>query len=106
MAEKINHSPDYDANGNITEISQGNVSVTYEYNSANELIRENNGFTNQTVTYSYDLFDNLTEKKIFGYTTADDPGTPTQTIPYSYANSSWGDQLTSLDWGEKMTEGI
>jgi YD repeat-containing protein len=46
-------SYDYDANGNITSISQGSVNVTYEYNSANELIRENNGFTNQTVYCNY-----------------------------------------------------
>ncbi len=90
-------SYDYDANGNITSISQGSVNVTYEYNSANELIRENNGFTNQTVTYSYDLYGNITEKKIYAYTTADDPGTPTQTVPYVYGNSTWGDQLTSYD---------
>ncbi|MBR0343363.1 MAG: hypothetical protein IJH64_14155 [Oscillospiraceae bacterium] len=35
----------YDDNGNITSITRGTVSVTYEYNGANELIRENNGFT-------------------------------------------------------------
>ena len=61
---------EYDANGNITSITQGTVSVTYTYNNAN------------------------------------DPGTPVQTVPYTYGNSSWGDQLTSLDWGEKMAEGI
>lgn len=33
----------YDNNGNITEIMQGSTSVTYEYNGANELIREYNG---------------------------------------------------------------
>ena len=47
------YSYEYDANGNITSITQGTVSVTYTYNDANELIRENNGFTNQTVTYAY-----------------------------------------------------
>ena len=87
----------YDANGNITEISQGTVSVSYYYNSANELIRENNGFTNETVTYSYDLYGNITGKNVYAYTTADDPGTPLQTISYGYTNSSWGDQLTSYN---------
>ena len=91
------YSYEYDANGNITEITQGNVSVTYSYNAANELIRENNGFTNQTVTYAYDNWGNLTEKNVYAYTTATDPGTPTQTIPYAYTNSSWGDQLTSYN---------
>ena len=36
----------YDDNGILTEITRGATSVTYEYNGANELIRENNGFTN------------------------------------------------------------
>ena len=31
----------YDDNGNITSISKGTTSVTYQYNGANELIREN-----------------------------------------------------------------
>ena len=88
---------EYDANGNITSITQGTVSVTYTYNDANELIRENNGFTNQTVTYAYDDWGNITEKKVYAYTTAADPGTPTQTIPYVYGNNTWGDQLTSYN---------
>ena len=87
----------YDDNGNITSITRGTVSVTYEYNGANELIRENNGFTNQTVTYTYDLWGNLTEKNVYAYTTAADPGTPISTILYGYTNTAWGDQLTSYD---------
>ena len=35
----------YDDNGNITSITKGTTSVTYQYNGANELIRENNEFT-------------------------------------------------------------
>ena len=76
----------YDDNGNITSITRGSTSVTYQYNGANELIRENNGFTNQTVTYTYDTWGNITEKKIYAYTTATNPGTPTSTIPYVYGN--------------------
>ena len=34
----------YDDNGNITSITKGTTSVTYQYNGANELIREANGF--------------------------------------------------------------
>ena len=87
----------YDDNGNITSITRGSTSVTYQYNGANELIRENNQFTNQTVTYTYDTWGNITEKKIYAYTTATNPGTPTQTIPYSYTNSTWGDQMTQYN---------
>ena len=49
----------------------------------------------QTVTYTYDSWGNLTEKKIYVYTTASNPGTPTQTILYVYSTGSWKDQLTS-----------
>ena len=85
----------YDDNGNITSITRGTVSVTYEYNGANELIRENNAFTNQTVTYTYDSWGNLTEKNVYAYTTATNPGTPTSTIPYVYSTGEWKDQLIS-----------
>ena len=32
---------EYDANGNITSITNGSQSFTYEYDSANQLVREN-----------------------------------------------------------------
>jgi len=49
------------------------------------------------VTYTYDSWGNITEKKIYAYTTASNPGTPTQTIPYVYSIGSWWDQLTSYN---------
>ena len=87
----------YDDNGNITSITRGSTSVTYQYNGANELTRENNQFTNQTVTYEYDSWGNITEKKIYAYTTATDPGTPTDTKTYTYSTGDWKDQLVSYD---------
>ena len=92
----------YDDNGNISSITRGSTSVTYQYNGANELIRENNGFTNQTVTYEYDDWGNLTEKNVYAYTTATDPGTPTDTKTYDYDNTDWGDQLTGYN-GQTIT---
>ena len=47
------------------------------------------------MTYTYDLWGNITEKKIYAYTTATDPGTPTSTIPYGYSTGDWKDQLVS-----------
>ena len=85
----------YDDNGNITSITQGTTSVTYQYNGANELIRENTAFTNQTVTYTYDSWGNLTAKSVYAYTTATDPGTPTDTKTYTYSTGDWKDQLVS-----------
>ncbi|MBQ7278446.1 MAG: hypothetical protein IJR17_04510 [Clostridia bacterium] len=43
----------------MASITRGSTSVTYQYNGANELIRENNGFTGQTVTYEYDDWGNI-----------------------------------------------
>ena len=49
------------------------------------------------MTYTYDTWGNITEKKIYAYTTATNPGTPSQTIPYVYSTGTWKDQLTSYN---------
>ena len=87
----------YDDNGNITEITQGTSSVTYQYNGANELVRENNGFTNKTVIYTYDVWGNLTQKDEYTYTTDPDPVTTPDTITYGYSTGDWKDQLVSYN---------
>jgi len=88
---------EYDAVGNITAITQGSTSISYEYDAANRLTRENNQVTNQTVTYEYDDFGNIQNRKVYAYTTAENPGTPSSTVSYAYTNSAWGDQLTEYD---------
>ena len=96
---------EYDAVGNITEITQGTTSITYEYDAANRLIRENNGVTNQTIVYDYtdDLWGNIQNKKIYAYTTADDLTALTYTpVPYAYTNADWGDQLIEYN-GQTIT---
>ena len=104
---------DYDANGNITKIWRGNTSFgdasekySYVYDSANQLVRENlyygsGNSSNATVTYEYDIWDNLLNKKIYAYTVGT-LGTARETVPYAYTNSAWKDQLTSYD-GESIT---
>ena len=104
---------DYDANGNITGIWRGNTSFTnasekysYVYDSANQLVRENlyygsGNSSNATITYEYDIWGNLLNKKIYAYTVGT-LGTAQETVPYSYTNSAWKDQLTSYD-GESIT---
>ncbi len=49
------------------------------------------------MVYTYDTWGNLATKKIYAYTTATNPGTPTSTITYGYGNSAWKDQLTSYN---------
>ena len=71
----------YDANGNITQIWRGSVTFanasekySYVYDEANQLIRENlcygtGNSNNATITYEYDSWGNLLNKKIYAYTT-------------------------------------
>ena len=91
------YSYTYDDNGNITSITQGTTSITYEYDTANRLTRENNGLTNETVTYEYDVWGNILNKKIYAYTTGDLTDLTYTQIDYAYTNTAWGDQLTSYD---------
>ena len=88
---------DYDENGNITAITQGTTSITYEYDAANRLTRENNQVTSQTVTYEYDVWGNILNKKLYAYTTSDLTNLTYTQIDYAYTNTAWGDQLTSYD---------
>ena len=104
---------DYDANGNITGIWRGNTSFgnasekySYVYDSANQLVRENlyygsGNSSNATITYEYDIWGNLLNKKIYAYTVGT-LGTARETVSYAYTNSAWKDQLTSYD-GESIT---
>ena len=90
----------YDANGNITHIQQGTNHVYYQYDSLNQLTREDNSILNQSIVYTYDDRGNLLTKQIHAY--AADGGTlgdVTDTITYGYdsANQQWADQLTSYD---------
>ena len=90
----------YDANGNITHIQQGTNHVYYQYDSLNQLTREDNSLLNQSIVYTYDNRGNLLTKQEYAYVA--DGGTleePTDTITYGYdsANQQWADQLTSYD---------
>ena len=92
----------YDDNGNILSITHGSISITYAYDSANRLIRENNTQRNMTITYTYDTYGNMTNESHYAYTTGDDLGTPTVSADHSYENTVWGDQQTAF-YGEAIT---
>lgn len=56
----------YDANGNIASISRnGTVIYSYECDSLNQLIREDDRIGNKTVIYTYDNNGNIQSKKIY-----------------------------------------
>ena len=86
----------YDDNGNIVSISDGSSSITYEYDSANQLIRENNEASTFSFTWEYDDAGNITDWGWYNYTEGE-LGTPIDTISYSYGDSGWGDLLTEYD---------
>ena len=76
----------YDAVGNISSITRGSSEtdpITYVYDSANRLIRENDSVTNITTLYEYDSWGNIQNKKLYVYTTAENLGDPVVTVPLS-----------------------
>ncbi|MBO7254124.1 MAG: hypothetical protein J6V36_02350, partial [Clostridia bacterium] len=86
---------DYDNEGNITHIYEGNVlKQSYEYDELNRLTRENDAYAGKTYVYEYDKNGNRTSKKTYEYTAAS-LGNVLQTEIYTYGNSNWKDLLTN-----------
>ena len=91
----------YDNNGNIFSISDGTNTTSYVYDSANQLIRENNQAGGFTRAWTYDNAGNIRTREEYAYTTGE-LGTPTDTVTYTYGDGDWGDLLTAYD-GETIT---
>ena len=87
----------YDSLGNITSITDGTYTTSYEYDDLNQLVRENDQKANRTYVYTYSN-GNITSKKEYAYTTGD-LGSLQDTITWNYADSTWGDLLTQ--WNNK-----
>lgn len=95
---------EYDANGNITHIQQGDTHIYYQYDALNQLTREDNSVLNKSIVYSYDDRGNLLTKQEYAYVANGGTlGEPTATITYGYEaeNQAWADQLTSYN-GEEI----
>ena len=84
----------YDDNGNILSVSDGTNTTSYEYDSQNQLIRENNQALGKTWRYNYDDGGNLISRLGYDYTTGD-VGSVTAPDLFSYTDSEWGDLLTA-----------
>ena len=95
----------YDNNGNILTISDGTYTTSYEYDSANQLIRENNQELGFTYTWKYDNAGNIMERKVYAYTTGR-LGAVTDTVVYDYFSSVWGDMLTAYDGNTISYDGM
>ena len=97
----VNYNYFYDANGNITSEKVGGDTTSYVYDSANQLLRENNQAEGKTWVWTYDDAGNILSKKEYAYTTGA-LGAVLDTVLYSYSNTTWGDLLTAYD-GKAIT---
>ena len=91
---------EYDANGNITHIQQGDTHLYYQYDALNQLVREDNSIRNKSITYTYDDRGNILNKAEYAYVANGGTlGTAADTITYGYESEyqAWADQLTSYD---------
>ncbi|MDR1629419.1 MAG: hypothetical protein LBS36_04295 [Oscillospiraceae bacterium] len=92
----------YDANGNITTISENGVlKATYTYDGLYQLIREGNAWLGKSVTYTYDRGGNILTKSEYAYTTGT-LGAVQGVYAYDYENANWKDLLTAYD-GKAIT---
>ena len=91
----VTYTYNYDGNGNILYISDGTNITLYAYDSANQLIRENNQAANKTWVWTYDDGGNITSRTEYPYSTGG-LGTATATVNYTY-DTSWGDLLTGYN---------
>lgn len=71
----------------------------YHYDSANQLVREDNIWLGKTFVWTYDDAANITSCKEYPYIYNWKPvtGTPTKTSTYTYGDSAWGDLLTAYN---------
>ncbi len=113
---KLIGSYSYDSNGNITVYQlQGTVGSAgtpfnssvferlgkshYHYDTANQLVREDNEWLDKTFVWTYDDAGNIRTCKEYPYTSPEDAvsGTPAKTNTYTYGDSAWGDLLTAYN---------
>ena len=88
----------YDSKNRVTGTGLGSVQQTYSYDQYEQLtgtVDTANGFTE---SYTYDSRGNiLTKTKVY-----DDENTPAETTTFTYGNSAWPDELTSVN-GTSLT---
>ncbi len=88
----------YDGNGNILSISDGTNTTSYAYDTANQLVRENNQAAGYTRVWAYNNAGNIEVHRTFDYTTGEvDSSDYTAIVDYQYTNTNWNDLLTGYN---------
>lgn len=85
-------------------IQQDTAHIYYQYDALNQLVREDNGILNKSITYTYDDRGNILNKSEYACVANGGAlGTATDTIVYGYESEyqGWAGQLTSYD-GEEI----
>ena len=93
----------YNGNSQVSKLDAGASKETYVYDSANQLIRENNQAAGKTWVWTYDAAGNVRTEKEYAYTTGT-PGTVVASKTYSYQTGTnvWGDLLINNN-GKSIT---
>ena len=100
----ITYSYTYDDNGNILSVSDGTNTTSYVYDTANQLIRENNQEGSFTHVWVYDDAGNILSRTEYAYTTGDLEAA-TDTVSYDY-DTEWGDLLVDYDHDQILYDTI
>ena len=88
----------YDSKSRITSTGYGSAEQTYTYDQYGQLTQTVDTANEFTETYSYDQRGNiLTKTKVY-----DDTSIPSESTTFTYGNSVWPDELTSVN-GTSLT---
>ena len=88
----------YDSRGNITSETRNSVTVSYEYDALNQLVRVNDpndptgGENGTTWLYTYDRGGNMKERIAYQYSTAEQPSNFIQ-MWINHYDPNWKDKL-------------
>jgi len=91
------YSYTYDDNGNILTINDGSNTITYAYDSANQLIREEDPANEYVSTWEYDNAGNILYWENIRPGETEDDILVNFSKSYTYSEGSWGDLIVSCN---------
>lgn len=106
IIDVIEYAYDYDSDGNIIRISlkeeedgfvETETLVSYLYDEAGQLVRENNAFIDKTIVLSYDKGGNINSRTEYEYTESEVLGEPLESGDIFTYDSVWKDKLVKYN---------